>query len=120
MIENNEKLHFNNLNELLEHFNSNYKEGNKLRCVKSFKDLTELGLREAKDWIDQNWFEGIGTRIYKYIQSKEHIKIIDNEIEKEFDLNKEFANLYTIAEALGLKEQFENLCLIHIEGAQSI
>ena len=63
-----QEVQFNSVHDLTGAFNMWYSTGQKLQTVKTLKQITGLGLKEAKDWVDENWNPLIGVRIAKYLK----------------------------------------------------
>lgn len=53
--------------DLVERFYELFRRNEKLSAVKEFKELTGLGLREAKEFIDNSWDTSIGDKVKKYL-----------------------------------------------------
>lgn len=61
------EVKFNDLQTLIDMFNHWQATGQILQTIKTFKYITKLGLKEAKDWVDENWNNDIGYSVATYL-----------------------------------------------------
>lgn len=99
-----------------------YSSNNKIKWLKFLRDnkgdLEHIkynnDLISAKEFMDNNWYMDGGERMWSILKSEKYEKLT---LDK---LREEFINLYNEAENSNLKEEFQNLCLIHLEESQTI
>lgn len=74
-----------NLEQIELRFRELFNSNDKLNSVKEFKDLTGLGLREAKEFIDNKWSYTLGISVQMYLlKTKGYVFIVDNVTFKDF------------------------------------
>lgn len=97
--------------DFIKEYNSYFPQ-QKLAAVKLVKDISNLGLRESKELVDELWNNynsNHGERIVELLERK-HGFIFQINLKTKLDLNVEFTKLQLKAKEAGIEEYFQFLC----------
>lgn len=89
----NATINFLTKEELIQHFDDCNVNIKKLEAVKAFKELTGLGLKESKDWIDFHWNNHLGQNVLEYYLNTLKYKNVHNKYEIHIAQAEEYLNL---------------------------
>jgi hypothetical protein len=113
----NKKIWYQSEEHLISEFNRYQKENIKLEAVKNFYMLNSIGLKESKEWIDENWSDNLGEKVLSFYNNKEYVTnsfvaTNDGKLNLNIKINK------NITES-GIDELIEQLSIQIIEFVKS-
>lgn len=98
--------------EFIKEFNSYFPQS-MLGAVKLVKDVSNLGLKESKDLVDNHWAiynKAQGERVAELLERKYNIVFQNIKIVDKNSLTIAFSKLQIEAKTAGLEKHFEYLC----------